>query len=476
MIKTAAFGRAHRRRGITLTEILIAILILGVGLASVATLFPLGLLRLRDASRFSRSSYLAQAAAGDIVSRSLLSDASFAATGYYNTANSGLYSPFIQDTPAFNVDWAVAAAGPGAYAGVGGLGLPGSSVNAATNTTNYPPINGPGLPFAYDPLLRFQSGFYPNTEELRFGDGIHYIRPDPSRGFASAYGLQRITNFTPTMLASGAIPSIFVSPEDVVWQEPTNQNYNVGVLVAAPNAPPPVGAAPSAVLPDLSLAVDSSGNPVPTNDFRYSWMVTGQLTNASNLACFDVNVVIFENRSFAVTSVVAADGTTVNKVDDETVVEAIFGHSANINPAGGGYAVGADRTVLLRWFANQPDPVVKAGDWIADVTYERVESTVHTRWWQNNTIPVGVNNPANNKEWDNLPAQRCYWYQVQKVLPAEPDPYGVAGGPYRSMVVYVNQSLQSRTLLTAAGTPFTINAALIAPSVVNVIPQTIFTR
>ena len=40
---------ARSRRGITLTEILIAIMILGVGLVSLATLFPIGLLRLRDA-------------------------------------------------------------------------------------------------------------------------------------------------------------------------------------------------------------------------------------------------------------------------------------------------------------------------------------------------------------------------------------------------------------------------------------------
>ena len=44
------------------------------------------------------------------------------------------------------------------------------------------------------------------------------------------------------------------------------------------------------------------------------------------------------------------------------------------------------------------------------------------------------------------------------------------------MVVYVNQDLQARTVLTAAGTPQHQNAALIAPNVVNVIPQTIFVR
>jgi Prokaryotic N-terminal methylation motif len=488
MTMISASRNARCRSGITLTEILIAILILGVGLASVATLFPIGLLRLRDAARYSRSTYLAQAAAGDLVSRSLLVDSSFSFTPYYLTTTSGLYNPFIQDTPSYGADWATDGAGPGAYAGTGGLGTPGSSVAVASANTNYAPINGPGLPVAYDPLWRFQTGIYVDplnvtTPETRFASGIGFIRGDNSGGgtLPSAHGLQRITNFTPAMLASAAIPSIFVSPEDVVWQEPTNQNYLVGVAVPAPNAAPGVGSAPSPVLPDLSISRDANNNPQQVNDYHYSWIFTGQLTNASNQACFDGNIVIFENRPFAISSVTApSSGATVNLVDGETVVEAIFGHGGNIN--GGGYANGADRTILLRWYATQPDPVVKTGDWIADVTYERQQNLVYNPGAQTGRFltgapAAGAPNPSNNNEWDNLPAQRCYWYQVQKVLPASADFYIDANGTlYRSMVVYVNQSLQSRTLLSAAGVPITINAALIAPSVVNVIPQTIFTR
>ena len=63
------FSRTRLRRGITLTEILIAILILAVGLASLATLFPLGLLRLRDAARSTRSAYLTESAACDVTAR-----------------------------------------------------------------------------------------------------------------------------------------------------------------------------------------------------------------------------------------------------------------------------------------------------------------------------------------------------------------------------------------------------------------------
>ena len=70
-----------QRRGITLTEILIAIMILGVGLVSLATLFPIGLLRLRDATRYSRTKYLVDSAAADGTARALFNRAVVRARG-----------------------------------------------------------------------------------------------------------------------------------------------------------------------------------------------------------------------------------------------------------------------------------------------------------------------------------------------------------------------------------------------------------
>jgi len=62
---------ARARAGITLTEILISILIMGVGMISLATLFPLGLSRIRQAARYSRSTLLAETAIDDSSSRSV---------------------------------------------------------------------------------------------------------------------------------------------------------------------------------------------------------------------------------------------------------------------------------------------------------------------------------------------------------------------------------------------------------------------
>jgi hypothetical protein len=120
---------------------------------------------------------------------------------------------------------------------------------------------------------------------------------------------------------------------------------------------------------------------------------------------------------------------------------------------------------------------VRVGDWIADITYERQALVAQSRFLnfaQSAAVPPplgGLPNPLHNLEWDNLPAQRCIWYQVQKVTPPIDDPYTNNKPPLRSMVVVVDRSLESRTILTAAGTPAVFNAALIAPSVVNVLPQ-----
>src|SRR4051794_41006434 len=97
------------RSGITLTEILISIMIMGVGMVSLATLFPLGLLRLRDAQRQSRSSYLTDAAGADLEARNLLNKMTFQ-NAYFSpwnnldpttgaaTYTTAYYDPWIQDT------------------------------------------------------------------------------------------------------------------------------------------------------------------------------------------------------------------------------------------------------------------------------------------------------------------------------------------------------------------------------------------
>jgi Tfp pilus assembly protein PilV len=494
------------RSGITLTEILIAIMIMGIGLVSLATLFPIGLLRLRDAARWSRSATLFETAASDAISRGLFSSQSFATADYYNYyANPKNPSYWYYPTT-----WSVSG-GPlvvdSAYYGADPLNTTTPGVDALLKVL----AGGPGLPFAYDPLWRWQtvgangSGYYLDpvngtTLEARFGYGLTTVGTSKGsvdydgNGTPSAHGLQRITNFHPLMPGSLFVPNIFVSQEDLVWQNPDVKTYTINGISTTNGG---VGiSAPSPVVPDLSppanLGQGVNGGS-PSLDWRYSWMFTGQLTNASNDSTFDGNIVIFENRPFAIQTPASTPYTPGGnyasyQVDGEIVVEGIFGYSGNIIGPGGpgntpGYGTGADRTVLLRWPTGptgMPDPVVRPGDWIADVTYERSMATMVSRFFsfasyntQTTTNPAGLEDYANKLEWDNLPAQRCFWYQVQKATQPTTDPT-LSG--YRSMVVFVNQNMQARTILSAAGTPQFLNAALIVPNVVNVIPTTIFVR
>ena len=75
------------------------------------------------------------------------------------------------------------------------------------------------------------------------------------------------------------------------------------------------------------------------------------------------------------------------------------------------------------------------------------------------------------------PYQRCYWYQIAKKSEAGPDTLGDAvSATYRSMIVTVTTPLRAKTLLATGGTPYHLNAALVAPFVANVISRTAYTR
>ena len=121
-----------------------------------------------------------------------------------------------------------------------------------------------------------------------------------------AHGLQRLTNLGPAF--GGPILSAFVSPEDLVWQEAGNtysmafnlQDYetvNLGTNQITN---------PSSIVPDLSISYVLNANNIkvptyqPTVDFRYTWLFTGQQTDTAGGTIFDGNVVVMENRPFAV--------------------------------------------------------------------------------------------------------------------------------------------------------------------------------
>src|SRR5205823_14205368 len=134
--------------------ILISIMIMGVGLISLATLFPLGLLRIRSANRDSRSTLLARSAIGEVDTRNLFDKSTFLFGWYQSPIFATGFDPWIVDGPP------------------------------AASPTPVSRAFGPGLPVAYDPLFwsvvhqasgataaNPLAGYHPGTVEARFGSG-----------------------------------------------------------------------------------------------------------------------------------------------------------------------------------------------------------------------------------------------------------------------------------------------------------------
>jgi len=468
-----------RRSGITLTEILIAILIMGVGLISLATLFPLGLLRLRLGTQLGRAGLTFQTAADDMDSRGLLFKPPFRQTWY------GLRDPFVQDaypngsyyTGTLGVD----AVGSGVIA-AGNFALPANNIDfgnpggPSPDGYNLNPLTT-GLPICYDPLWRSVTGIMPNYvqtnkntlladptldcqtsyangfDEARFGSGIFggttpYIQADPGdKKNASAHGLQRLTNFIPwsnvnltpqynftchnflsTLPAQPAdvAGDVFTSVDDIVFNPPGGE-----VKVYDPVTKAIIGNA-SSVLPDLSSGAAQA-------DYRFTWFFTGRQVDANgNGAQFNGEIVVCDGRPFGFDPLPGS--TTAFAPAGETVVEAVYGYGGN------------SRAVLLRWSNTLADPQIRVGGWIADTTYERVVPTYRSR----------VGNTGN-------PFARCSWYQIAKRVDPTPDP-NIANA--RSMVVTLTSPVRTITAQNASFQPVHANVALIMPSVINVFPRT----
>ncbi len=439
----AGSTRTRTRAGITLTEILISIMIMGVGLLSLATLFPLGLIRIREANRSSRSALLTQSAGGELAARGLLYKPAFTmswygvqdfvpTTGARPQARSIAFDPFVYD-PTNPLDPTV----------LGG-------VNRGLGT---------GLPIAYDPLWwqivgRANGGqVRPTTVPARFGYGQGFVRDDPNGGAPSAYGLQRLTNFLTTMGSDEPVASVFASADDLVL-------LTDGSIQAADPAMPWTTETGSPIMPQLtpSGVTGSAGSPLV--DLSYSWLFTGQQTDVTNGRVFSGDIVVCQNRPFALDTVTdPIKGSTLQLAAGETVVEAAFAFGPPPLGATVGYSNNTN-TVLLRWPANMPDPDVRIGAWIADITYEQLQMV----------------NDARFGGASSYPGQRCYWYRIANRTDAGPSlSFSGDSGPYRQMTITLAGSVRARTLMSNSGVlqPATVNAALIMPSVVNVFPRTI---
>ena len=151
--------RGPHHAGITLVEIMISIMILGIGLVSLATLFPIGLLRLREAQRQTRSAYLLESAASDMAARGLLTSQSFTYADLINYQYS--QAPFNFHFPLWYVT-ATAPTVPGGYnplthdAGTYGPRIPYVPANPDPNAGigDFGPLSAPAVTACHSPMIR----------------------------------------------------------------------------------------------------------------------------------------------------------------------------------------------------------------------------------------------------------------------------------------------------------------------------------
>jgi hypothetical protein len=224
----------------------------------------------------------------------------------------------------------------------------------------------------------------------------------------------------------------------------------------------------SPVVPDLSLSVNAAnGLPQPSNQWNYTFMFTGYQVEVRDWSTFAGSVVLFHNRPIGQVQVPTPTGP-MTVAADERVVEAIFGYSSSIDFTAGynfngtpvGYGAGDQRIVLVRWPANQEDPKgLAAGNYIADTTYERYQIPSDLKFSQFAT-----------------PGQRCEWYRIAKVTPAEPDP-DIPN--YRRKILTLATPVRTRTMLTMANGHVDaafLNVATINPYVVNVVTKVFYAR
>ncbi|QDV35900.1 type IV pilus modification PilV family protein [Tautonia plasticadhaerens] len=480
--------RNAARSGITLTEILISIMIMGIGFVSIAALFPISILRMRDATRDSRSTLLAESAVSEANARNLLDLRLFVEPtnswygARYGYGGAGPLS--AANTP--NNSWPVSRS---AY-----LPTPFNKDFNVADEANTPGVYVDafqrGLPVAYDPL--FWSAVHydtasdtppqtPGTIEARFGSGISQIQGAQP----ASHGLQRITNFLPYDASPFGWPLTYSLPTSAGIAETSEQAGNALASlddVVFDEAGADVGV-------DVSGNVSANSPLVPTNfagpfsetglyesqrTWEFTWMLTARQASAGDASAYEADIVIFHKRPIGFGSVAAPyDGAGDRDPSrrasvplDERVVEAVWGHTGSPSAIdANGYSQGDDRTVLLRWDVATPDPRVRVGGWIADVTYERYQARSVANY---PFVPGGGGT--------RYPGQRCNWYRVVRVGEPEIDQ---AYPNHRRMIIRIDSPVKAKTRLTVAGgqvVPVIHEAALINPYVVNVHSTLLYSR
>jgi hypothetical protein len=236
------------RRGISLMEILIGIMVLGIGVISLATLFPLGLLQMKRAVNNTRGTIVAQSAWHEARIRNLVAPP---------------FGPPAIVFTRYPDPWP-----PAPYNDMDPANLP------------YAPTSGPGVPIIIDPLWSLLSESTGYFDALGVVDLINNSTgaavPDGNPDFDGAEGLLRVRGGSippalpmPLSLAS----AVFTSPDDLAYGD--GDQRIIPLQRAVRTAPPflsPTNGVPFDGVPFAFRTLE--------RERRYTWLMIARKANA----------------------------------------------------------------------------------------------------------------------------------------------------------------------------------------------------
>ena len=258
------------RQGISLTEVLIGIMVLGIGVITLATLFPIGLLRMKRAVNDVRGTLEAQSAANEVRTRDLLAPPLgpwwFESGG--GGATSNVYSPLSADPDSLLI-----------------LG----AANFTGGTAPFRPTSGIGIPVVIDPIWMLEHGIPTDPRSanmtglpwdlstnaranpIAYRFGLADMNKNAKVDFLGGQGLMRTAaGISNLRLAS----EIFASPDDLAYMDKDQGELRriLPVQVRSGLASPPPYLTPT-------YGVPFYGN-TQYRERRYTWMLIARKSNA----------------------------------------------------------------------------------------------------------------------------------------------------------------------------------------------------
>ncbi len=396
------------RRGITLLEVLVSILVLVLGLGGLAALLPVSIFYASEATKYDRGSTLAQGVYHDMQIRGYLNP-----KAWLDTSVIPSLSP--PNPPGFY----------GANA-VKNSAIPGDTrsylYSTAVDTAFLPPVIIDPLSISYaiangqTPPPLFPA--FPLTGALLPGaPTIYRLTLDTNYSWSSE---DSVPSGQPLDMAYSMAQRMFMSNDDLVFQSPARADYRPQVVTS------------NGLPPNLGVAL-------PTPDFQgdFSWLLTISpdiddlfQEDVANMDRFTVSVVIFYKRDLNLDQTVPPAGITtldVKKAPPERMVfadlldasaQAAAGAPLPVNFAGGAVRLRTPPPGSTTPSSTAAWLDVRPNDWLmlSGFSYNPFASVTPPGPAINYAPVPGVAPPG-------LPIPFCQWYRIAAVgetLPIAP--------------------------------------------------------